>query len=53
MPRHAIVYDVSSDAVLPYHTLSPLWPHGGIPLPGMTDVTATRSRGSARESVWL
>ena len=34
-PRGAVVYDVSSYADMPYCTLSPMWAHGGIPIPGM------------------
>lgn len=31
----AEVYDVSSRAAVPYRYLSPFYPHGGIPVPGM------------------
>lgn len=34
-PARAIVYDVSSYADEPYCWLSPMWPHGGIPIPGL------------------
>jgi hypothetical protein len=39
-PKGAHVYDVSSYAEHPYCTLSPMWPHGGIPVPGMPGTTS-------------
>lgn len=35
VPAGSTVYDVSSYAEYWYCTLSPFWPHGGIPVPGM------------------
>jgi hypothetical protein len=40
VPATATVLDVSSYADPPFCTLSPLWPHGGIPVPGMPGTTA-------------
>jgi hypothetical protein len=40
VPRPALVYDVSSYADPPFCTLSPFWPHGGIPIPGLPGHTA-------------
>jgi hypothetical protein len=34
VPRGSVVFDVSSYADHPYCTLSPMWAHGGIPVPG-------------------
>lgn len=36
LPADAVVYDVSSYADFPYCTLSPMWVHGNIPVPGMS-----------------
>jgi hypothetical protein len=44
-PKGAVVYDVSSDAEHPYCTLSPFWPHGGIPVPGLAGVTSDSVEG--------
>lgn len=44
-PKDAIVYDVSSYAVHPYCTLSPFWPHGGIPIPGMLSAVSDSVEG--------
>jgi len=40
VPKGALVYDVSSYAEYPCCTLSPFWPHGGIPVPGMPGTTS-------------
>jgi hypothetical protein len=40
VPAGAVVYDVSSYADHPLCTLSPMWPHGGIPVPGMPGTTS-------------
>jgi hypothetical protein len=45
LPKGAIVYDVSSYADPPYCTLSPMWVHGGIPVPGMPGVTSDTVEG--------
>jgi len=45
LPGGGIVYDVSSYADHPYCTLSPLWAHGGIPVPGMPGVTSDSVEG--------
>ena len=44
-PKGAAVYDVSSYADHPYCTLSPFWPHGGIPVPGMPGATSDSVEG--------
>jgi hypothetical protein len=44
-PAGAVVYDVSSYAEYPLCTLSPLWPHGGIPVPGMPGQTSDSVEG--------
>jgi hypothetical protein len=44
-PSGATVYDVSSYADPPYCTLSPMWPHGGIPVPGMPGTTSDSVEG--------
>lgn len=44
-PRGATAYDVSSYADPPYCTLSPMWPHGGIPVPGMPGTTSDSVEG--------
>jgi len=41
----ATVYDVSSYADHPFCTLSPFWPHGGIPVPGMIRTTSDSVEG--------
>jgi len=45
LAKKAIVHDVSSYADLPYCTLSPMWVHGGIPVPGMPGVTSDTVEG--------
>ena len=45
VPTGAVVYDVSSYADHPYCTLSPYWPHGGIPVPGMPGTTSDSVEG--------
>ena len=45
LPEGAVVYDVSSYADHPYCTLSPMWPHGGIPVPGMPGRTSDSVEG--------
>ena len=44
-PRGSVVLDVSSYADLPYCTLSPMWVHGGIPVPGLAGVTSDTVEG--------
>jgi hypothetical protein len=44
-PSGATVYDVSSYADPPCCTLSPMWPHGGIPVPGMPGTTSDSVEG--------
>ncbi len=44
-PKGAPVYDVSSYAGRPYCTLSPYWPHGGIPVPGMPGTASDSVEG--------
>lgn len=39
------MYDVSSYADHPYCTLSPMWPHGGIPVPGKPGTTSDSVEG--------
>ena len=46
-PDGAIVYDVSSYGDEPFCTLSPMWPHGGIPIPGMP-----RKTSDSVEGIW-
>ena len=48
VPAGAVVYDVSSYAEYPFCTLSPFWPHGGIPVPGLSDGTTSDSV----EGIW-
>ena len=43
--KGATVYDVSSYADPPYCTLSPIWVHGGIPVPGMPGGTSDTVEG--------
>jgi hypothetical protein len=45
VPTGAVVYDVSSYADHPYCTLSPMWPHGGIPVPGMPGTSSDSVEG--------
>lgn len=45
VPADSVVYDVSSYADDPYCRLSPMWPHGGIPVPGMDGTTADSVEG--------
>ena len=45
LPTAATVYDVSSNADHPFCTLSPFWPHGGIPVPGMIRTTSDSVEG--------
>jgi hypothetical protein len=45
VPSGAVVHDVSSYAEYPLCTLSPMWPHGGIPVPGMPGTTSDSVEG--------
>jgi hypothetical protein len=45
VPKGSLVYDVSSYAEYPYCTLSPFWPHGGIPVPGLPGTTSDSVEG--------
>jgi hypothetical protein len=45
VPSGALVYDVSSYGDYPYCTFSPMWPHGGIPVPGMPGTTSDSVEG--------
>src|SRR5262245_44598969 len=45
VPAGARTYDVSSYADPPYCRLSPLWAHGGIPIPGMPGKTSDSVEG--------
>ncbi len=45
LPKGSVVYDVSSYAEFPYCTLSPMWVHGGIPVPGMSGTTSDSVEG--------
>jgi hypothetical protein len=45
VPAGAVVYDVSSYAEYPLCTLSPMWSHGGIPVPGMPGTTSDSVEG--------
>lgn len=45
VPSGAVVVDVSSYAEHPFCTLSPFWPHGGIPVPGMPGTTSDSVEG--------
>lgn len=45
IPTGAVVYDVSSYADYPLCTLSPFWPHGRIPVPGMPGTTSDSVEG--------
>ncbi len=44
-PKNAAVIDVSSYADAPFCTLSPMWPHGGIPIPGRDGETSDSVEG--------
>lgn len=43
--KGAVMYDVSNSADYPFCTLSPFWPHGGIPVPGMPGKTSDSVEG--------
>ncbi len=45
VPAESIVIDVSSYADFPFCTLSPMWVHGGIPVPGMPGETSDSVEG--------
>lgn len=45
LPPKALVHDVSSKAKLPLTKLSPFYPHGGIPVPGMPNTWADSVEG--------
>ena len=45
VPAEIQVYDVSSYADPPWCELSPLWAHGGIPIPGTTGMTSDSVEG--------
>jgi hypothetical protein len=45
LPGGSTVYDVSSYAHEPYCTFSPMWVHGGIPVPGMPGQTSDTVEG--------
>lgn len=45
LPSGSLVIDVSSYADDPLCTLSPMWPHGGIPVPGLSGVTSDSVEG--------
>src|SRR5262245_57316571 len=45
VPAGAVVYDLSSYADYPYCTFSPIWAHGGIPVPGMPGVKSDTVEG--------
>jgi hypothetical protein len=45
LPAGSVVHDVSSYADPPYCTLSPMWPHGGIPVPGQPGLTSDTVEG--------
>jgi hypothetical protein len=45
LPPGSVVVDGSSYADPPYCELSPLWVHGGIPVPGMAGVTSDSVEG--------
>jgi hypothetical protein len=45
LPKGSTVYDVSSYAEFPYCTLSPMWVHGGIPVPGMPGTASDTVEG--------
>jgi hypothetical protein len=45
LPKGSVVYDVSSYGEEPCCTLSPMWVHGGIPIPGMEGKTSDTVEG--------
>jgi hypothetical protein len=45
VPADALVFDVSSYADMPYRQLSPFYPHGGVPIPGMPGRTSDTVEG--------
>jgi hypothetical protein len=45
LPAGSVVIDVSSYAGMPFCTLSPMWVHGGIPVPGMPGTTSDTVEG--------
>jgi uncharacterized protein DUF6939 len=45
VPPGAVVIDVSSYADPPFCTLSPMWAHGGIPVPGLPGTTSDSVEG--------
>ncbi|HVL15749.1 MAG TPA: hypothetical protein VM529_24470 [Gemmata sp.] len=45
LPPGSVVIDVSSYAPEPYCTLSPMWVHGGVPVPGMSGQTSDTVEG--------
>jgi len=45
VPKDAVVLDVSSYAEPPWCTFSPMWAHGGIPVPGMPGETSDSVEG--------
>ena len=45
LPKNAKVYDVSSYADEPFCRLSPMYVHGGIPVPGMAGITSDTVEG--------
>ncbi len=45
LPKGGTVHDVSSYADHPFCTLSPMWEHSGIPVPGMPGVTSDSVEG--------
>jgi hypothetical protein len=45
LPAGSVVIDVSSYADPPYCHLSPMWVHGGIPVPGMPGTTSDTVEG--------
>jgi hypothetical protein len=45
LPAGVVVYDVSTYGEHPFCTLSPMWPHGGIPVPGMPGTTSDSVEG--------
>lgn len=45
VPKGSVLIDVSSYADYPYCTLSPFWPHGGVPVPGMPGIVSDSVEG--------
>ena len=45
LPAGSVVYDVSSYAEPPFCELSPMWVHGGIPVPGLPGQTSDTVEG--------